>query len=139
MASEEKKVQSTISMEDLQGLIKALMKEQGEQQLEQIKELKKPYVSDEELAAIAARKKAFAESELQAIKFKEWKQNACRHIRDEDKKSLFWKIKNVFPRGAVTLVCCRCGKMLQNYFEDKLIANPEFDRWIAQPNGMFQG
>jgi hypothetical protein len=135
----EKDNKSTISTDDLQGLIRALIKEQGDAQLEQIKELKKPYISDEEKEAIAQRKKSFAESELQAQKYKEWKQNACSHLRPEDKKSLFWRIKNVFPKGAITLTCCRCGKILQNYYEDKIIPNKDFDYWITQPNGLFQG
>ena len=136
MAKDEKNT-INITWEDFQKFLET----QNQQQLEAIKELKIPYVDPKVTAAREAQKEQFRLSEAQAQAHKKWKEDNCTHIRPEDKKSLFWQFRNVYPKGAITLACCRCNKKIQNYDPEAgtLIQNPEFDHWILQPNGLFQG
>lgn len=136
MAKDEKS-NISISAEDFQKFLEAY----GQQQLEAIKELKVPYVDPKVVEAREEQKRQFRASEEQARAHKKWKEDNCTHIRPEDKKSLFWHFSNVYPKGAKTLACCRCNKKIQNFDPEAgvLIDNEEFNYWILQPNGLFQG
>ena len=137
MPKQEEAVQATITMADLQKLLETM----GQNQLEQIKELKKPYVSEQDIENARLAKQRFRESEKQAREYKETRQRLCTHLRPEDGRSLFFKMRNVFPRGAYSLICCRCNKLVQNYDPEigKLVVNEEFDKWINVPTGTVQG
>jgi hypothetical protein len=121
------------------------MEGQQAQFLEAIKELKEPYVSEKEIENARLAKERFAANERQDREYREAKQKRCPHTRPEDRKSLFMRIRNVFPRpkdGLIpySLVCSRCFKLLQNYDLEsgKFVDNAEFNFWIQQPTSTVQ-
>lgn len=141
----EKKEEVAMTFEQMQKFIETLIDKQGEKQLEAIKELKEPYVSEKDKENARLAKERFAANEKQDRLYREYKQKRCPHVRGEDRKSVMFRIRNVHPLpkdGMIpyTIFCSRCGIQYRNYDPEtgEYVNSTEFNYWFAQPTSTVQ-